>query len=159
MGGRRSDDLGIVFDVLQLRVAGPAVVRPSNATEARWRDIDLEARVWTIPGFKTSRSGPTGTTMKTRKLHRVPLSSAAVALLRKQEGNHPELVFPGRWERGAVCRYAVAQFLGRMGYTDPNMRDEQGTPSPSPAWLPHDPQDVAGRDELPLPPRRGNHRA
>ena len=37
----------------------------------RWREIDLDAKVWTVPADR----------MKAAKLHRVPLSPAALAVL------------------------------------------------------------------------------
>jgi integrase len=118
----------LLADALELQIL--TGVRPSNAYEARWKDIDLDARVWTIPGFKVSRPGRIGTRMKTKKSHRIPLSEAAMAVLRRQAGKHPELVFPGRHEGIPICLNAIRDFLGHMGYVDPNTRDEHGNPKP-----------------------------
>src|SRR5207248_4148693 len=58
--------------------------RASEALGARWDEIDLERRLWTVPAER----------MKKRKEHRVALSDAAIALLAglPRDG---ELVFPG----------------------------------------------------------------
>ena len=61
--------------------------RSGEARGARWQDMDLEARVWTVPGDR----------MKSGVEHRVPLSAQAVdvldeaATLKDDSG----LVFPG----------------------------------------------------------------
>jgi integrase len=62
-------------------------VRLSEAIDATWDEVDLNARVWTIPA---SRMG------KTRKEHRVPLSDAAIAVLKAmQKVRMNDWVFPG----------------------------------------------------------------
>jgi integrase len=60
--------------------------RTSETIGATWDEIDLEARTWTIPPER----------MKVREEHRVPLSSAAIALLKElpREKDNPHL-FPG----------------------------------------------------------------
>ena len=61
--------------------------RSGEARAARWTDIDLEARVWTVPGER----------MKSGAEHRVPLSTQAVAVLTDAATlkNGSGLVFPG----------------------------------------------------------------
>ena len=49
--------------------------RSSEARGATWPEIDLEARVWTIPAAR----------MKMHRDHDVPLSGQAVALLRRMK--------------------------------------------------------------------------
>lgn len=58
--------------------------RSGEARGATWSEIDFDARVWVIPAER----------MKTRQLHRVPLSSQALDVLVRQRGLHDELVFP-----------------------------------------------------------------
>lgn len=62
--------------------------RSGEVRGARWREIDLQAKLWTVPANR----------MKAHKAHRVALSGAAVDLLREQwpEGEPPAdaLVFP-----------------------------------------------------------------
>jgi integrase len=64
--------------------------RTGEVLGARWAEIDLEAKVWTIPASR----------MKGRKEHRVPLSDRSIAILREAEGKklrrHGDVVFPGR---------------------------------------------------------------
>ena len=59
-------------------------VRSNEARGATWSEIDLEARVWTIPAAR----------MKMNRAHDVPLSESAVALLRSLEKTG-EFVFVG----------------------------------------------------------------
>ncbi len=62
--------------------------RSGEARGARWSEIDLAQRVWTIPAER----------MKAGKAHRVPLSEAALAVLAEMAGlrNAPDaFVFPG----------------------------------------------------------------
>jgi integrase len=61
--------------------------RRGEVLQARWDEIDLERGVWTKPSHKT----------KERKTEHVPLSPAALALLRAlQPSALSEHVFPGR---------------------------------------------------------------
>jgi len=58
---------------------------------ATWSEFDLDNRVWTIPGSR----------MKAGKEHRVPLSPAAIAVLKDMAAiRRSDYVFPG--ERGGV---------------------------------------------------------
>ncbi len=60
--------------------------RLSEAAGARWDEINLDDATWTVPAGR----------MKTKREHVVPLSSAAVALLKRRQGQHEDLVFAGR---------------------------------------------------------------
>jgi integrase len=58
--------------------------RPSEIFGARWSEIDLQSKVWTIPASR----------MKTGREHRVPLSSAALRVLASiPRGGEGDLVF------------------------------------------------------------------
>jgi integrase len=57
--------------------------RTSEVLHTRWPDIELEAAIWTVPAER----------MKTGKEHRVPLSAAAITLL-KGSPRAGELAFP-----------------------------------------------------------------
>ncbi|MBP3730034.1 MAG: tyrosine-type recombinase/integrase [Mailhella sp.] len=61
-------------------------VRPGNVRAARWEDVDLRKKVWTIPADQ----------MKMGKEHKVPLSRQALALLQEAEEWEDDtgLVFP-----------------------------------------------------------------
>lgn len=72
---------------LALRVTILTAARSGEVRGATWSELDLEGAVWTIPAER----------MKARRLHRVPLSPAAVALFReaaaiKRAGT--DLIFP-----------------------------------------------------------------
>ena len=61
--------------------------RPSEALNAPWSEMDLDAGLWTVPA----------TRMKAKKAHVVMLSSAALELLREQRRiSAGALIFPGR---------------------------------------------------------------
>jgi integrase len=79
--------------------------RISETIEAKWDEIDLDARVWTIPGER----------MKAGKLHRVPLSDGAIALLKslpREDGN--PFVFVGGKTRRPLSNMAMLQLLRGM---------------------------------------------
>lgn len=61
-------------------------VRTSEAIKCTWSEIDMKARVWTIPGGRT----------KNKRIHRVPLSDRCVEILRylKSLELHDAWVFP-----------------------------------------------------------------
>ncbi|MDP4300947.1 tyrosine-type recombinase/integrase [Leptothrix discophora] len=60
--------------------------RSGEVRGARWSEIDLDKQVWTVPADR----------MKAGKEHRVPLSEAAILLLKSLPGpDHDILVFPG----------------------------------------------------------------
>ena len=71
--------------------------RSGEARGALWSEFDLARSMWTIPGGR----------MKTRVAHRVPLSSAALAVLGEARRHFPgsSLVFPARTGR---CLRGVA---------------------------------------------------
>jgi integrase len=65
-------------------------VRSGEVLGARWNEIDWECRVWAIPAAR----------MKASREHRVPLSEAAMAVLRhlasvRLYGDSSALIFPG----------------------------------------------------------------
>jgi integrase len=79
--------------------------RSNEALTAKWSEVDLQAKTWTLPASK----------MKGGREHRVPLSPAAVALLEALP-RHAEYVFTGH--RGRDRRYlspaAMKMLLIRM---------------------------------------------
>ncbi|HBQ5927779.1 TPA: tyrosine-type recombinase/integrase [Klebsiella pneumoniae subsp. pneumoniae] len=64
------------------------LVRPSEASGARWAEIDLDAKLWAIPAQR----------MKAKREHIVPLSPQALEVLEimKPISLHREHVFPSR---------------------------------------------------------------
>ncbi len=75
--------------------------RSGEVLKAQWQEIDLEARLWTVPPER----------MKAGKEHRVPLSDAAVAVLRRMEGQHPDWIFPGVQSRTAMSDMSLTMLL------------------------------------------------
>ena len=66
--------------------------RSGEARAMTWDEVDLEAKVWTVPSSR----------MKAKVVHRVPLSARGVEILKAQRALHPDadLVFPA--PRGGV---------------------------------------------------------
>jgi integrase len=61
--------------------------RSGEVRGATWGEIDLEEKLWIVPAER----------MKTKRLHRVPLTSAAIALLTKlTKGKPNQLIFAGK---------------------------------------------------------------
>ena len=82
------------------------VSRTSEVLGARWGEIDLAARLWTVPASR----------MKAGKEHRVPLGERALAII----GGLPKVndfVFPGA-RGGGLGQMALLQVLRRMGRGD-----------------------------------------
>lgn len=80
-------------------------VRSGEARGALWSEVDLDARVWTIPAER----------MKAGKEHRVPLSDAAVKLLDSlPRSEKSQLVFPAP-RGGKLSDAAMGALLKRMG--------------------------------------------
>lgn len=79
--------------------------RSGEVRGARWEEIDLERRVWTIPA----------TRMKMAKEHRVPLSPAALAILKSMEPQQAGVVFQN--SKGTpLSDMALAMQLRRLNY-------------------------------------------
>jgi integrase len=88
-------------------------VRTSDVLTARWQDIDRADRMWVIPQMS-----------KTHKEHRVPLSTAAFAVLDKIETmtrgiggvvGQSEFVFPNDVSGDALSENAMLSVINRMG--------------------------------------------
>jgi integrase len=78
--------------------------RTEQTLGAMWSEIDLGARVWTIPPER----------MKSGKEHKVPLNIPALALLNSMAAiRHSEFVFPGT-RSGPIYARAMAMALGRQ---------------------------------------------
>jgi integrase len=83
-------------------------VRTSESIGAKWAEIDLAAKLWTVPAGR----------IKGGREHRVPLSDRAVELLQvlpREDGN--PFVFIGPRKAG-LSAWALAAVLERMGRDD-----------------------------------------
>lgn len=85
------------------------MTRPAEAATTRWEDIDFEKKIWTIPAER----------MKKRRVHIVPLTDQALALLEtiKPYSGHREYVFPADRNPRTHCNSQTANMaLKRMGF-------------------------------------------
>lgn len=83
-------------------------VRPTEAREAKWSEVDFAARVWTVHADR----------MKVGQVHRVPLSDAAITLLRRMESlRRGEFVFLGMKD-GPIGVNPLNDIIAALGYTD-----------------------------------------
>jgi integrase len=85
------------------------IVRPGEAAGTRWREIDLEQKIWSIPAER----------MKKRKSHAVPLSPQSIALLEVMQpiSGRSEYVFPSdRNPRTHIHAQTANMALKRMGF-------------------------------------------
>lgn len=85
------------------------MTRPSEASGAKWEEIDLSARLWTIPAER----------MKAREPHTVPLSTQAVKILEKLQPvtGRFTYVFPKHGSNNAPMNSSSANMaIKRMGY-------------------------------------------
>jgi integrase len=76
---------------------------------ATWAEIDLEAKVWTVPASR----------MKASREHRIPLSDRAIEILRKVMplacGDTTALVFPSVQSGRQMSDMTLTAVLRRMG--------------------------------------------
>ena len=109
---------------LALRFVVLTAARTGEVQGMRWREVDLDAAVWTVPGER----------MKGGKAHRVPLSPAALEVLRELlplRRTGADLVFPGGREGRALSDMAVSEVVRRMNGgggegEPPRWRDHEG---------------------------------
>jgi integrase len=79
--------------------------RASEAREARWSEIDFDAKTWSIRATRT----------KTGQAHRIPLSNQALAILTKLKVRRlGDLVFPGDRNHRPVSPAAVWEHCDRV---------------------------------------------
>jgi integrase len=98
---------------LALQLSALLFVRPGELRLARWKEIDFEKAVWTVPAE----------TMKMKRPHRVPLSRQAIVIFRELHGmtGQGEYVFPAvNSFRRPMSNNTLNAALRRLGYA----RDE-----------------------------------
>jgi integrase len=84
------------------------VARTGEVIGAPWSEINLENRVWVVPAAR----------MKSGREHRVPLSSAAIAVLNRMPDLKDDYVFTGQRPGGPLSTMALLMTLGRMNCGD-----------------------------------------
>lgn len=92
-----------------LELAILTAARTGEVIGARWGEIEMQARTWTVPAAR----------MKAGREHRVPLAEPALALLRRlatvREGDDPAgFVFPGANAGRGLSNMALTMTLRRM---------------------------------------------
>ncbi len=114
------------MSALALRFVILTAARTGEVRGMRWREVDLDAKVWVVPGER----------MKASKTHRVPLSPAALGVLhgvlplrRKAD----DLVFPSVRKNTALSDMALSEVVRRMNTSNvagapPLWRDAEGRP-------------------------------
>src|SRR5262249_16788672 len=82
--------------------------RTGEVLGARWNEVDLKGKVWTVPASR----------MKNGREHRVPLSNAALAVLRQMQSlRQNDRLFPGD-RRETLSDMALLMLLRRMNRSD-----------------------------------------
>ncbi|MCB4379378.1 tyrosine-type recombinase/integrase [Synechococcus sp. MU1644] len=88
--------------------------RPGEIRQAKWQEIDIETKIWSIPAAK----------MKMRRDHNVPLPKQAVELLTelREISGEAEYLFPSlrSWHR-PMSDNTLNAALRRMGYSGEEM--------------------------------------
>jgi len=82
--------------------------RTNEMVGARWSEVDLRERVWTVPASR----------MKAGREHKVPLSDQAIALLRglyRDGGDSDGFLFIGSRPGAAINAKALYRALARVG--------------------------------------------
>jgi integrase len=80
--------------------------RPGEVLGAQWPEVDLEAKVWTVPGAR----------MKGGREHQVPLSPRCVTILRRMsKARVSDYVFPGERADRPVGGNTLRVILSRLG--------------------------------------------
>lgn len=90
--------------------------RSGEVRGARWSEINLAAKVWTIPAAR----------MKAKREHEVPLSSAVLGLLssmHRMDGT--DLVFPGT-QKQPLSDMSLTAVIRRMNGDQPKWIDKEG---------------------------------
>jgi integrase len=89
---------------LALEFAILTAARTAEIIGALWNEIDLKAKIWTVPASR----------MKSNREHRVPLSAQALAVLGKlDQGDPADHVFAGR-SGGPLSNMALLMLVRRM---------------------------------------------
>jgi integrase len=98
---------GVAALALQFTILTAA--RTNETLNAKWSEFDLSKKLWTIPAIR----------MKSGREHRVPLSNAALAILKPlAEARQGEYVFSGRVAGKPLTDMSMLMTLRRMGRTE-----------------------------------------
>lgn len=87
------------------------MVRPNEASGARWEEIDLDNKIWVIPAER----------MKMNREHVIPLTEQTISILEviKPISGHREYIFPSsRNPKVSTDSETANKALSRMGFKD-----------------------------------------
>jgi integrase len=100
-----SESTKLAFEFLVLTAA-----RTSEVLGARWEEIDLEVKTWTIPGVR----------IKAGREQRVPLAPRCQEILQRAKSlaDGGSFVFPGRTPSAPLSNMALLMLLRRMNRAD-----------------------------------------
>ena len=118
---------GIAAQALRFVILTAA--RTGEVRGMRWSEVDVDAKVWTVPGDR----------MKAGKMHRVPLSAASLDVLaevRPLMRRTDDLVFPSLRKNVPLSDMALSEVVRRM--------NEGGAEGARPRW-----RDAEGRAVVP----------
>ena len=80
--------------------------RTGEVLGARWDEIDLENKIWTVPASR----------MKAGREHRVPMSTAALAVVERLKAiRQNDFVFPGERQNKPLSNMSMLMMLRRIG--------------------------------------------
>lgn len=106
-------------DGVAARAVEFAILTASRSGEVRgacWSEIDLAAKVWTVPASR----------MKAKREHEVPLSAAAVALIKSMpQIDGTDLIFPGT-KGQALSDMSLTAVIRRMNGDPPKWVEKDG---------------------------------
>ncbi len=108
-------------DYIAARALEFAVLTAARSGEvygARWSEIDMDGKVWTIPAER----------MKSGRAHRVPLSGQAIAILKPLAvAATGDLVFESPRGRRPLSHVAMAKVMDRLGVVGPTVHGFRST--------------------------------
>lgn len=122
---------------LALRFTILTASRTGEVRGMRWREVDIDNAVWTVPAAR----------MKARRLHRVPLSPAALSILAGLRPEKPEadaLVFPGGRSDAPLSDMTISAVVRRMNEAAEKAAIAAGQDIGKPRWC-----DLEGRAVVP----------
>jgi integrase len=83
--------------------------RTGEVLGARWDEINLENKIWTVPASR----------MKAGREHRVPMSTAALTIVKRLKTiRQNDFVFPGERRNRPLSNMSMLMMLRRMGRED-----------------------------------------
>lgn len=125
------DQAGNAARALELLIL--TATRTGEIIGARWKEIDLAAKIWTIPPER----------MKGGREHRVSLSAEAIAVIEKMKDKDTEFVFPGGRAKHPLTNMAMLKLLDRMERADLTVHGFRSTFRDWAAELTNFPREVA----------------